>query len=211
MKRPPVNFAKVHEYLLSVTPRRDATLSAMERYAAKHGFPIIGPLVGRFLFQMATLTKARSIFELGSGYGYSAYWFSRAMGKKGKIVLTEGNQENLDRAKSHFAKAGLKSKFSFHCGDAREIITDYRGPFDIVLNDIDKDQYPGTIDLVAPRLRPGGLFITDNTIWHGAVTYPQPDKLTRAIKEFNRRMYADKRFFTTILPLRDGITVGLRL
>ncbi len=210
MKRPPVDFAKVHEYLLAVTPRRDAVLSAMERRAAQHNFPIIGPLVGRFLYQMAILTKARSIFEMGSGYGYSAYWFSQAMGKKGKITLTEGDQSNLDRAAAYFKKAKLQSKFSFHCGDAREIIADYRGPFDIVLNDIDKDQYPGTIELVAPRLRSGGLFITDNTIWHGAVTYPQPDKVTRAIKEFNRRMYADKRFFTTILPLRDGLTVAIR-
>lgn len=210
MKRPPVNFAKVHEYLLSVTPRRDAVLSSMERRAAKHNFPIIGPLVGRFLYQMAILTQARSIFELGSGYGYSAYWFSKAMGKKGKIILTEGDQSNLDRASSYFKKAKLESKFSFHCGDAREIIADYRGPFDIILNDIDKDQYPDTINLVAPRLRLGGLFITDNTIWHGAVTYPQPDKVTRAINEFNRRMYADKRFFTTILPLRDGLTVAIR-
>ena len=210
MKQPPVDFAKVHHYLLSVTPRRDVVLSSMERYAAKNNFPIIGPLVGRFLYQMATLTKARSVFELGSGYGYSAYWFSQAMGKKGRIILTEGNQANLDRASVYFKKAKLQSKFSFHCGDAREIITGYRGPFDIVLNDIDKDQYPDTIDLVAPRLRSGGLFITDNTIWHGAVTYPQPDKVTRAIKEFNRRMYTDKRFFTTILPLRDGLTVAIR-
>jgi predicted O-methyltransferase YrrM len=210
MKRPPVNFAKVHEYLLDVTPRRNPVLAAMERRAVQHGFPIIGPLVGRFLYQMAILTQARSVFELGSGYGYSAFWFSLAMGKKGKIILTEGDQSNLDRAAAYFNKARLQSKFSFHCGDARKIITDYRGPFDIILNDIDKDQYPDTIELVAPRLRPGGLFITDNTIWHGAVTYPQPDKVTRAIKEFNRRMYADKRFFTTILPLRDGLTVALR-
>lgn len=211
MKKPPVNFENVHNYLLSATPRRDATLTAMERHAAKHNFPIIGPLVGRFLFQMATIVGAKSVFELGSGYGYSAYWFSLAMGAKGSIVLTEGDANNLALAQKYFRRGKLKSSFEFHCGDAREIITKYRGPFDIVLNDIDKEGYPETIDLVAPRLRRGGLFITDNTIWSGRVTSARPDKTTRAIMEFNRRMYADKRFFTTILPLRDGLTVGLRL
>jgi predicted O-methyltransferase YrrM len=211
MKNPPVNFEKVHNYLFSATPRRDATLTAMERYAAKNNFPIIGPLVGRFLFQMATILGAKSVFELGSGYGYSAYWFSLAMGAKGSIILTEGDAKNLAFAQKYFRRGGLKSKFEFHCGDAREIIKEHRGPFDIVLNDIDKEGYPETIDLVAPRLRRGGLFITDNAIWDGRVTAARPDKTTRAIMEFNRRMYADKRFFTTILPLRDGLTVGLRL
>jgi predicted O-methyltransferase YrrM len=210
MKHPPVNFEKLHSYLLAATPRRDATLAAMERHAAKHDFPIIGPLVGRFLYQMAAVLRARSVFELGSGYGYSAYWFSLAMGAKGKITLTEGDSENLASARLYFKRGGLKSKFEFRCGDAREVIKEYCGPYDIILNDIDKEGYPETIDLVAPRLRPGGLFITDNTIWHGRVFSSRPDKTTRAILEFNRRMYADKRFFTTILPLRDGLTIGLR-
>ncbi len=210
MKHPPVNFEKVHTYLLDATPRRDATLGAMERHAVKHDFPIIGPLVGRFLCQMATALKARSVIELGSGYGYSAYWFSLAMGEKGKIILTEGDAENLASARKYFKRGNLKSKFQFCCGDARKIIQEYSGPFDIVFNDINKEGYPETIDLVASRLRSGGLFITDNTIWHGAVTSARPDKTTCAIQEFNRRMYADKRFFTTILPLRDGLTIGLR-
>lgn len=210
MKKPPVDFEKVHNYLLSATPRRDATLAAMERHAAKNNFPIIGPLVGRFLYQMATLLQARSVFELGSGYGYSAYWFSLAMGARGKVILTEGDARNLALAQKYFRKGGLKSKFEFYCGDAREIITEHRGSFDIVLNDIDKEGYPETIDLVASRLRRGGLFITDNTIWGGRVFAPRPDKTTRAVIEFNRRMYADERFFTTILPLRDGLTIGLR-
>jgi caffeoyl-CoA O-methyltransferase len=79
----PVNFDKIHDYLLSVTPRRDATLSAMEAYARRHGFPIIGPLVGRLLFQLATAIDAKRVLELGSGYGYSAYWFSQALGRRG--------------------------------------------------------------------------------------------------------------------------------
>jgi predicted O-methyltransferase YrrM len=207
----PASFEKVHQYLHTVTSPRDATLRAMEAYARKRGFPIIGPLVGRVLYQLATIVKARSVFELGSGYGYSAYWFSLAMGKNGRIVMTDGDPDNEKRAGAYLKRGRLKSRFEFRIGDARRIISEYRGPYDIILNDIDKDGYPETIDLVAARLRRGGLFITDNTIWSGRVCAARPDKTTRAILEFNRRMYADPRFFTTILPLRDGLTVGMRL
>jgi caffeoyl-CoA O-methyltransferase len=207
----PVNFDKIHDYLLSVTPRRDATLSAMEAYARRHGFPIIGPLVGRLLFQLATAIDAKRVLELGSGYGYSAYWFSQALGKRGRIIMTDGNPDNHILAKKYFAKGRVPTKFEYRVGDALEIISDYDGPFDIILNDIDKHAYPTTIDLVAPRLRRGGLFITDNTIWSGKVYGRTRDKNTLGVVEFNRRMYADGRFFTTILPLRDGLTVGIRL
>jgi len=206
----PVNFDKIHDYLLSVTPRRDATLSAMEAYARRHGFPIIGPLVGRLLFQLATAIDARSVLELGSGYGYSAYWFSQALGKRGRIIMTDGDSHNRRLAEKYFAKGRVQTKYEYRVGDALEIVGDYGGPFDIILNDIDKHAYPQTIDLVAPRLRKGGLFITDNTIWSGRVCSRTRDKNTRGVVEFNRRMYADRRFFTTILPLRDGLTIGIR-
>jgi len=207
---PAANFQKVHNYLLAVTPKRDATLAAMEAHARRHGFPIIGPLVGRFLYQMATVIDARQIFELGSGYGYSAYWFSQAMGKRGKIIMTDGDPKNELMADKFFARGKVKSRIEYRVGDALEIIREYRGPFDIILNDVDKHAYPDTIDLVAPRLRKGGLFITDNTIWSGRVYDGSRDRNTRGVIEFNRRMYADRRFFTTILPLRDGLTIGIR-
>lgn len=207
---PAANFQKVHDYLLAVTPKRDATLMAMEAHARRHGFPIIGPLVGRFLYQMATVIDARQIIELGSGYGYSAYWFSQAMGKRGKIIMTDGDPKNELMANKYFARGKVKSRIEYRVGDALEIIREYRGLFDIILNDVDKHAYPDTIDLVAPRLRKGGLFITDNTIWSGRVYDGSRDRNTRGVIEFNRRMYADRRFFTTILPLRDGLTIGIR-
>ncbi|MBI5266037.1 MAG: O-methyltransferase [candidate division Zixibacteria bacterium] len=206
----PVSFDKVHDYMLSVTPRRDATLMAMEAHARRHGFPIIGPLVGRLLFQLATAISAKRVFELGSGYGYSGYWFSQALGERGRIVMTDGNPGNRLLAEKYFKKGRVRTKREFRVGDALEIIGDYDGPFDIILNDIDKHAYPQTIDLVAPRLRKGGLFITDNTIWSGRVYNRTRDKNTLGVIEFNRRMYADRRFFTTILPLRDGLTIGIR-
>lgn len=203
-------FKKVHTYLHGVTPERPEVLKEMEAYADEHGFPIIGPLVGRVLYQLATAIKAKRVFEMGSGFGYSAYWFSMAMGRRGQIVMSDGDKENRQRAMDYLRRAGLQSTFDFRVGNALNIIKRQTGPFDIILNDIDKHDYPKTIDLAADRLRKGGLFITDNVIWKGQVADKKRDKTTDAIVEFNERLYADDRFFTTILPLRDGVAVATR-
>ncbi len=202
---------KMATYLEKQIPKRPKVLAEMEVYAAKKGFPIVGPLVGRYLFQAALMTQARRVLELGSGYGYSAYWFSLAMGSKGKITLTDSDEQNLRRAEAYFKRAGLKSGFKFKVGDALEIARDIDKHFDIVFNDIDKEAYPQTIEIAAARLKPGGLFITDNLLWSGRVCDAKPDASTRGVLEFTRRLYADKRFFTTIVPLRDGLAVALRL
>lgn len=204
-------FKKIHRYLDKVTPERHPVMQDMEAYARENHFPIIGPLVGRFLFQQARAIKARRVFEMGSGYGYSAFWFSLAMGSRGEITMTDGSRENKKRALQYLFEAGLKSKFDFRVGDAGRILSRQEGPFDIILNDIDKEGYPDTIDVAARKLRRGGLFITDNVIWSGRVLDKNPDKTSRAIIEFTRMLYDDERFFTTIMPIRDGISIALRL
>jgi len=203
-------FETIHNYLHKVTPERPTILKQMETYAIEHGFPIIGPLVGRLLYQLTMITKAKKIIELGSGFGYSAYWFSLASGSKGHITMTDTDKRNKRLALSYFKRAGLQSKFDFHVNDALKVLQKSSGPFDIILNDINKEDYPKTIDLVANRLKRGGLFITDNLIWSGKVCKKRPDKTTKAIVEFTEKLYRDPRFFTTILPLRDGVGLSIR-
>ncbi len=204
-------FKKVHRYLHDMTPARSPVLQEMERYARKHHFPIIGPLVGRLLYQLALSIKAKNILELGSGYGYSAIWFAMAIGPKGKILMTDGDKQNKERAFEYIATSGLRTSFDFRVGDALRIAKKMSGPYDIILNDIDKHDYPRTIDLAATRLRKGGLFITDNLIWSGRVADRDQDHTTKRIVEFTELLYADKRFFTTVLPIRDGVGVALRI
>ncbi len=204
-------FEDVHEYLTKITPPRTLVLKEMEAYAKEEDFPIIGPLVGRLLYQLAHLTKARRILELGSGYGYSAFWFSMAAGAKGHITMTDGNKENKKKAMDYFKRAGLKSQFDFFVGDSLKTIKKLSGPYDIILNDIDKQDYPKTIDLAAPHLKKGGLFITDNLVWDGKVYGRNPDAATKGILEFTDKLYKDNRFFTTIVPIRDGVAIALKL
>ena len=203
--------SKIDKYLHDVTPESHPVLSAMEAYAREHDFPIVGPLVGRLLYQLALTTRARKILELGSGYGYSAFWFSLAAKGKGHITMTDTDARNKRRAFSYFKEAGLQSQFDFKVGNALNVLKKLDGNFDIVFNDIDKEDYPATIDLVAGRLKKGGLFITDNVLWSGRVADRKQDKTTASIVEFTRRLYQDSRFFTTIVPLRDGVSIALRL
>lgn len=204
-------YQEVHNYLEQVIPERPTVLREMEKFAKENDFPIVGPLIGRYLFQAATIIKARKILELGSGFGYSAFWFSLAVKGKGHIVMTDTDKQNKKLAFDFFKRAGLQSQFEFKIGDALRTVKKIDATFDIILNDIDKINYVQTIDLAAQKLRRGGLFITDNLIWSGKVYDKNPDDTTKAIIDFTKRLYADSRFYTTVLPIRDGLSVSVRL
>ena len=200
----------IAKYLAGVVPERPPVMQEMEAYARERNFPIVGPQVGRFLYQLVQVSGARKIVELGSGFGYSAYWFALAAGADGSIVMTDGDQENEERALDYLRRAGLKSSFDFRVGDALTSIRDIEGPVDIVYNDIDKEGYPDTIEPAANLLRPGGLFITDNLLWSARVCDPEPGPTTQAILDFTRRLFDDSRFFTTLVPIRDGLAIAVR-
>jgi predicted O-methyltransferase YrrM len=198
------------EYLLNVTPDRDHVLEDMEEYARAREFPIVGPLVGRVLYLLAQTRKASRILELGSGFGYSAYWFAKAIGKGGRVICTDGRQENADHAEAYFRRGKIAGKITFLVGDALKLIDDVEGQFDIIFNDIDKHLYPRAFRKSLPRLRKGGLLISDNVLWSGKVLNQRPDADTAGILTYNRLIYSSRDLFTTILPLRDGVSVSIK-
>src|ERR1700677_3387978 len=203
--------APVDDYLYSMLPKRDAVLSEMEDYAAAHDVPIVGPAVGRILQQFALMINAKTVFELGSAIGYSTIWWAQAVGEKGRVIYTDGDPKNAERARRYFDRAGVSSRIKLHTGDALEVLSEQKQQYDIIFNDVDKEDYPRVLRLVPPRLRAGGLFITDNVLWSGQVAQNNPtDPRTKAILEFNRLLYNSADFFTTILPIRDGLAVALK-
>lgn len=206
-----VTSGPVDDYLYSMLPKRDEVLAEMEDYATEHKIPIVGPAVARVLQQLAMMINARSVFELGSAIGYSTIWWAQAVGEKGRVIYTDGDSENAERARGYFARAGVSSRIKIHTGDALEFLSEQKEEFDIIFNDVDKEDYPRVLRLVAPRLRKGGLFITDNVLWSGRVADKKAnDATTRAILEFNRKLYDAKEYYTTILPIRDGLAVAVK-
>jgi caffeoyl-CoA O-methyltransferase len=205
-----VTAGPVDDYLYSMLPKRDAVLAEMEEYATEHDVPIVGPAVARVLQQLALMINARTVFELGSAIGYSTIWWAQAVGEKGRVVYTDGDSKNAQRARGYFDRAGVASRIQLHVGDALEYLSEQKQEFDIIFNDVDKEDYPRVLRLVAPRLRKGGLFITDNVLWSGRVAEKNPDARTKAILEFNRLLSTSPDFYTTILPIRDGVAVALK-
>ena len=201
----------VDDYLYSMLPKREPVLAEMEDYATEHKVPIVGPAVARVLQQLAMAINARTVFELGSAIGYSTIWWAQAVGDQGRVIYTDGDSKNAERARGYFARAGVSSRITLHVGDALEFLSEQKQEFDIIFNDVDKEDYPRVLRLVAPRLRKGGLFITDNVLWSGRVAEKNPgDSRTKAILEFNRKLYDAPEFYTTILPIRDGLAVALK-
>jgi len=202
---------KLEKYIFDLMPKQNEVLEEMYKYGIDRDFPLIGPLCGQFLRQMALVSNARRIFEMGSGFGYSAVWFSMGIPDDGKIICTDGDPENNDRAVSYFKRLGIDHKIDFQVGMAQDILNQFDGPFDIIFNDVDKEQYPETLDIALPRLRKGGLFITDNTLWDGEVVKDGGDIYTMGVKEFNKLSFGRKDIVTMIVPLRDGLSVSVKL
>jgi caffeoyl-CoA O-methyltransferase len=201
----------VDDYLYSMLPKREEVLAEMEDYAGQHEIPIVGPAVARVLQQLALMINAKTVFELGSAIGYSTIWWAQAVGETGRVIYTDGDPKNAERAHRYFDRAGVSNRIKLHTGDALEVLSEQKEQFDIIFNDVDKEDYPRVLRLVSPRLRKGGLFITDNVLWSGRVAQKNPkDATTKAILEFNRLLYNSGEFFTTILPIRDGLAVALK-
>lgn len=205
-----ITVPEVEDYLYSMLPPSDPVLAEMEAEAAKNNVPIVGPAVARVLYQLAIISGAKKIFEMGSAIGYSTIWWARAAGETGRVVYTDGDPKTAEKARRYFERAGVSQRIVVRVGDALEYLSEEKEPYDIIFNDVDKVDYPRVLRLALPRLKSGGLFITDNVLWSGKVTRPPADEETRAILEFNRLMYGSKDLFTTILPIRDGLSVCVK-
>lgn len=202
---------RIEAYLLRMGTEPDSRLQAMEEKAKKIRFPIVGPLVGNFLHLVARLKQPRLIVELGSGFGYSAYWFLKGLGADSRIVLIDYSADNIAYARSVLTEIGVADKAEFRAGNALEIGSEYDN-VDILFVDVDKYQYLDAIKTMLPRLAPNALVIADNALWGGSVAEDNgSDEDTNVIAKFNNFMFNSGEFLTSIIPLRDGVLLAYRL
>lgn len=205
----PITDPKINAYLMKLSSEDDGLLLAMEREAKRRDFPIVDRLVGRLLYTLTKLKKPRLIVELGSGYGYSAYWFAKALGR-GRVVLIDSDEHNSKKAQRIFQEAGLAGKAEFRVGNALDLGREYRN-IDILFIDINKHQYTAAVRRLLPCLNRNALVIADNALWYGKVAGRGGDRETLGIKAFNDYMFRNKEFFTTIVPLRDGVLIAHKI
>jgi predicted O-methyltransferase YrrM len=185
----------------------------MEQRARAVRFPIIGPTAGQLCYLSARLIGARRIFEMGSGFGYSTAWFARAVQENGGgIVYHVVWDETLSQeARRHLTALGLGEVVAYEVGEAVSVLQRTDGPFDVIFNDIDKDGYPASLPVIAEKLRPGGLLVTDNMIWGGRI-FDRNDRTasTEGVRAFTRLVTSDDRWISSLIPIRDGLLLAVR-
>ena len=207
------NNEQLSDYLNSLVPQRPAEMREMEAYAKEHEFPIIGPAAGYFCYLSARLIGAKRIFELGSGYGYSTAWFARAVQENGggEVFHTVWDDELSTRARRHLGAMGYGNIVRYQVSEAVAALRETDGPFDLIFNDIDKNGYPESLDVIEQKLRSGGVLIIDNMLWSGRVyDVREQDSSTRAIRETTRRLTGSPNWISSVIPIRDGLIVAYR-
>ncbi len=208
-----MDYAEIQDFLVGLVPTRPTELQEMEEYGERAHFPIIGPAAGHFCYQIARMIRAQSICEMGSGYGYSTAWFAKAVKENGGGVVHHvvWDQKLSDEAANHLSRLGYKDLVQYHVEEAVETLREVPGPFDLVFCDINKAGYPEALPVIKEKLRPGGVLITDNIIWHGRI-FDRADMSedTNGVREFTRMITQDPDWIVSVLPIRDGVMLAYK-
>ncbi|HKW42776.1 MAG TPA: O-methyltransferase [Thermoplasmata archaeon] len=201
----------IDAYIDGLANRGDPALQAVEKQGTTEGWPIVAAAEGSLLHILARSIRAKRILELGTAIGYSGTWLARALADGGELLTVEHSPETAAIARRNFEKTGVASKVKLLVGNAAKVLEDLDGPFDFIFNDIDKAGYPAVLDPCIQRLRTGGLLVTDNVLWSGEVARKSRSKETAAIRTYNERLSRDPRMIAAIVPLRDGVSIALKL
>jgi len=208
-----MEYLQINDYLNTLVPERTAEMQAMEAYAEKTGFPIIGPVCGYLCYQITRMVKAHSVYEMGSGYGYSTAWFARAVKENGggTVYHVVWDEALSRRARQHLDNLGYSNLMEYRVGEAIETLYQTPGQFDLIFNDISKVCYPESLPIIYEKIRPGGVLIVDNLLWGGRVFDPNERSAdTEGVRELTHTLTTDPAWITSVIPIRDGMLVAYR-
>ena len=172
-----------------------------------------GKIQGNFLAIISKLIKPLNVLEIGTYTGYSTLCIAKGLNPAGMIHTIDKNEELLQIQNKYFEKSGLRNQIKQYTGNALAIIPKLKFDFDMVFLDADKENYVKYLELISPILKPGGVLLTDNVLWHGKVleSPENQDRVTKLIDNFNKKILEDKSLKTVMLPIRDGISLTLKL
>ena len=208
---PGIVYDEIDAYIDGLANVGDSALQAVERQGREGAWPIVGPAEGSLLHILARSIGARRILELGTAIGYSGTWLARALPPDGELITVEWNPETAGIARENFEKTGVAKRVRVEVGSALDLLPRIDGPLDLIFNDIDKQYYVEVLPLCIARLRVGGVLVTDNVLWSGRVAKKRRTKEAEIIHDYNRRLAADSRMAVVIVPLRDGVSIALRV
>jgi len=201
----------IDAYIDQLAARGDEALRIVERQGREERWPIVGPAEGSLLHILARSIRAKRILELGAAIGYSGTWLARALPSDGELVTVEWNPETAAIARKNFERTGVAKRVRIEIGSALDVVPRLRGRFDLIFNDIDKQHYGAVLPLCLEKLRVGGLLLTDNVLWSGTVAAARRTKEAQVIHEYNESLAKDPRMLPVIVPLRDGVSIALKV
>lgn len=207
----------LEDYIRSLARPAPPGFSRIADEGARLNFPIIDDRVGTLLSVLIRATGARRVLEIGTANGYSGSWIAHALPPDGLLTTIEIDQSRADLAKRNFAALDLTPRVQQLVGDAVDLVPQLSAPFNLIFNDGDKMRQSDLHDRLVNLLRTGGLLVTDNALWSGEVvpgftgTPLRPRDEARAIAAYNQKVAQDWRLLTSIVPLRDGVAISVKL
>ena len=202
------------QYLLKLRKESDPLILEMEEYAKEHTIPILSWQSVEFLEQLIRIGKPKRVLEIGTAIAYSTIRIARNLKKKAIIHTIEKSEDNAEKAKENIQKSGLEEKINLFFGDALSIMPQLKKKYDFIFLDADKEDYKRLFDYSLVLLKKGGIIFIDNLLWHGYAAskrVPQNYKIsTKHIRDFNIVFTTQENLKTSILPIGDGIGVGIK-
>ncbi len=218
MKHFGVTDQKLEDYMYNLLPTQQGVLADMEAHAERENVGSIGPFGGHFLYTLALAVKAKDILEVGTAIGYSAMWLAMAAQRAdGRVVTIEKDAGRAAMAEAYFRQAGLAGVCAVRQGDALTLMRGMEESFDLIFLDIlTQFDRPSTsldlLDLCIRRMRPGGVLLSDNALRSGQVLNPTAySPSTQGIAAFNQAIMEHPRLVSSIIPIRDGISMSAKV
>ena len=205
---------RLERYVTELFAAEDPVLAAVRRRHADLQLPPIhiSPDEGKLLYVLLRAAAATTVLELGALAGYSGIWMARALPPHGRLTTIERDPRHAALAQQAFAEAGIAERVRLLEGAALDVLPTLSPGFDAVFVDADKEPLVQYFEWSMRLLRPGGLLLCDNAFFHGAAV-DTADRSAQAegVRAFNRLAAADARLAATIVPVRDGLLVGVKI
>lgn len=209
-----IHFPAQAKYIDSFRKKENELIQEMEVYASEHKIPILTWQSAELIEQLIILKEPKRVLEIGTAIGYTTIRIARNLSKKSEVHTIEKSTDNIQLAREYFERSGFAEKIKLLEGNALSIMPQLQKKYDVIFLDADKEDYKRLFDYSLILLKRGGVIIVDNLLWHGfAATTRIPAKYktsTKIIREFNKIFTSQENLNTTILPVGDGIGIGIK-
>lgn len=207
-------YPSQEKYISSFRKNQDELLRDITEYAKVKKVPILHWQSAEFMEQLVLMMNPGRVLEIGTAIAYTSIRIARNLKKNSRIHTIELSEENIAMAKEFIDRAELEQKIKLLEGDALNIMPRLKKKYDLIFLDSDKEDYKRLFDYSMVLLKKGGVIVVDNLLWHGyaaASKVPAEYKVSaQHIREFNELFIEQPNLRATILPIGDGIGLGIK-